>query len=81
MVLKHPISPDNSGRTATLSRRYELQTVGPTANTVRVSIPRYIVEEWANILGVTYEEFVSSYDVRWKYGNGFQVVGILAPKQ
>ena len=76
-----PLLPKLSNRTIKSIRQYGMQTTGAKGNTVRVSVPRYIIEDHSKRIGITFEQFLEGYDVQWRYNDELLVIGIFVPKK
>lgn len=50
---------------------YRMQATGADGDTVRVSVPREIVEKEARRLDLSIKEFAKHYRIQWLY-NGFE---------
>jgi len=50
---------------------YRMQATGADGDTVRVSVPREVVEKEARRLGLSIKQFVSHYRIQWLF-NGFE---------
>lgn len=55
----------------TYSKVYRIQATGADGETVRVSVPREVVEKEARRLSVSIKDFVKLYRIQWLF-NGFE---------
>jgi len=61
-----PVAKDNS-----YVKIYRMQATGADGYTVRVSVPRAVVEKESRRLGLEIKEFTKEYRIQWLY-NGFE---------
>jgi len=50
---------------------FRMQATGADKQTVRVSIPRYVVRRETEKRGISIEQFLEEYRIEWRY-NGFE---------
>jgi len=55
------------------TRTFKMLAGGADGKTVRVTIPRDVVKREAARRGLSFEDFLKSYNIRWEY-NGFEGV-------
>ena len=62
-------------------RTFKMQTTGADGNTVRISVPRDIVEREASKKGMSVKQFTQNFHIEWRFNSFDGAYMVFVPKE